>query len=224
MEKIPVAQLSGQTIEHLIAFDDSGILVHRAIAKPLRELISKAADAGIQLRVASGFRSFQRQLAIWNEKVSGTRQVVNETGTPVTLDTLSDTAKLRAILRWSALPGASRHHWGTDLDIWDSAAVPSSYRLQLTSWEYSREGPFAKLEKWLTDNLTESSDFFRPYREDNGGVAPEPWHLSYRPVAQHYQQQMNVDTLRNILATADIALKETVSKHLEEIFARYVLC
>ena len=33
-----------------------------------------------------------------------------------------------AILLWSALPGASRHHWGTDFDVFDRAAVPPDYR------------------------------------------------------------------------------------------------
>ncbi|MCZ8486094.1 D-alanyl-D-alanine carboxypeptidase family protein [Vibrio lentus] len=29
----------------------------------------------------------------------------------------SEQQKLSAILRWSALPGASRHHWGCDFDV-----------------------------------------------------------------------------------------------------------
>jgi hypothetical protein len=37
---------------------------------------------------------------------------------------LGETERLHAILHWSALPGTSRHHWGTDLDIYDPTACP----------------------------------------------------------------------------------------------------
>ena len=32
--------------------------------------------------------------------------------------------------------------------------------------------------------------FFRPYTTDRGGVAPEPWHLSYAPVAARAQARV----------------------------------
>ena len=35
------------------------------------------------------------------------------------------------ILEWSALPGASRHHWGSEFDVFDLAALPEGYRVQL---------------------------------------------------------------------------------------------
>ena len=34
-------------------------------------------------------------------------------------------ARIDAILCWSALPGGSRHHWGTDCDVIDAAALPA---------------------------------------------------------------------------------------------------
>jgi len=38
--------------------------------------------------------------------------------------------KIASILRWSALPGTSRHHWGTDLDIIDAKALTAEMKVQ----------------------------------------------------------------------------------------------
>ena len=46
----------------------------------------------------------------------------------------------RQILRWSALPGGSRHHWGTEIDIFDPDLLPQGQSLQLEPWEYESGG------------------------------------------------------------------------------------
>ncbi|SPY94009.1 D-alanyl-D-alanine carboxypeptidase [Proteus mirabilis] len=66
---------------------------------------------------ASFIRSFERQLAIWNGKFEGTRPVLDAESQPIDIQTLSEGQRCEAILKWSALPGASRHHWGTEIDF-----------------------------------------------------------------------------------------------------------
>ena len=78
---------------------------------------------------------------------------------------------------YSALPGASRHHFGTDLDIYDTRPIDDDYQLQLTPDEYSTMAHLLSL-RWLEHNL-EKYGFYRPYQEYKGGVAPEPWHISH---------------------------------------------
>ena len=95
---------------------------------------------------------------------------------------LDEPAAVEAILLWSALPGASRHHWGTDVDVVDRSACPPGYRPQLMTAEFAPRGIFAKLDGWLAANMGHFG-FFRPYTRDRGGVLPEPWHLSYAPVS-----------------------------------------
>ncbi|WP_350595574.1 M15 family metallopeptidase, partial [Pseudoalteromonas sp. 45-MNA-CIBAN-0466] len=95
-----------------------------------------------------------------------------------------DIDKCIAIMLYSALPGASRHHLGTDLDIYDKSAVSDDYVLQLSPNEYQQGGPFAKLSQWLDTHLAEFG-FYRPYQYDLGGVAPELWHISH--IAQSAQ-------------------------------------
>ena len=69
------------------------------------------------------------------------------------------------------------------MDVVDRAAVAPDYRPQLVPAEFARNGPFARLDAWLAANMG-TFGFFRPYTTDRGGVQPEPWHLSFAPVAE----------------------------------------
>lgn len=198
--------------------------VQPALVAPVQSLAEAARQAGFCFEVASAFRSFERQLAIWNAKARGERPVLNDLGEPLDLTRLSERERAWAILRWSALPGTSRHHWGTDLDVYDSSRFTPGYRLQLTVEETRDQGPCAEFHAWLGQYLRSSQNpgFFRPYAQDRGGVAPEPWHLSYAPLADALAPQMTADTVRPLLLSSDLLLKTTVLENLEEIIERFV--
>lgn len=135
---------------------------------------------------------------------------------------LSDTERLHAILRWSALPGTSRHHWGTDLDIYDPDCLPAGTKLALEPWEYEAGGWFSDLGDWLTDHMNDFG-FFLPYARPVGsgsGVAYEPWHISF--ALESREQRLDPDALALCLQQADIEGKSTILAHLDEILARYV--
>ena len=176
---------------------------------------------GYDLQIASAFRSFERQLVIWNSKVRGDRPVLDEQGQPLNIKNLSEKEKVFAIMRWSALPGCSRHHWGTDMDIWDSAAVPLDYVLQLSPDEYQQDGPFYDLSCWLEEHA-EAFGFVRPYAIDRGGVSPEPWHLSYAPVAQVFDAKLDTQYICKILDNSDLLLRDAILDHLDEIISRFI--
>jgi len=91
---------------------------------PFAALRRAARHAGLELVAVSGFRDFDRQLEIWNAKYAGTRPVLDAAGALLDMAVLEPAQRIDAILRWSALPGASRHHWGTDFDLIDAGAVP----------------------------------------------------------------------------------------------------
>lgn len=197
--------------------------VHREVIDPLLFLTQRAASAGFILKVASSYRSFARQLLIWNNKAQGLRPVLNDVGEIIDINLLSPRDKVFAILRWSALPGASRHHWGTDIDVYGGAHIDPSYQLQLTVAETQGDGPYAEFHRWLNDELVHgSSGFFRPYAPDRGGVAPEPWHLSYAPLAAKFSQQLTSAVLREQIEQTDLELKRVVLDNLDEIFARFI--
>ncbi|MEH8018323.1 M15 family metallopeptidase [Rheinheimera muenzenbergensis] len=212
--------LTGLSEQHLLKRSD-GFMLHKDVAEPFIALCEAAKAAGIELKIVSAFRSYQRQSAIWQAKFSGNRAVYHQDGHLVDISSLTGKAKLDAILLYSALPGASRHHWGTDLDVYDAAAVAADYKPQLEPAEYQHDGPFYRLYQWLCRNAADFG-FFLPYREYQGGVAAEPWHLSYRPVAQQYQAQMTPILLKHCIERHPIAGQSLVLQHLDSIVSQYV--
>lgn len=221
------ATLVGQDEAHLCLPDEAGRLggaVHREVVTPYGALRSAARDAGFDLVIFSGFRSFDRQLSIWNRKAVGQLPVLDSEARPLDIATMAPRELAFAILRWSALPGASRHHWGTDVDVYDAAAKPAGYDVDLVPAEVDPGGMFAPLHEWLDDRIANrtSFGFFRPYDCDRGGVAPERWHLSYAPVANEFLGLMTADLLRSTIEPADMMLKEVVLESIDEIVARFV--
>jgi LAS superfamily LD-carboxypeptidase LdcB len=213
-------QLTGRAEDHLQFVD--GVGLQAACWHALESLQNRAARAGFKLEVASGFRSFERQLAIWNEKARGERPVHDDQDARVDMDQLDDLGKLEAILRYSALPGGSRHHWGTDLDVFDAAAIPEGYRLQLSPMEVAEDGIMGSFHQWLDGELAEGAAFFRPYAADRGGVAVERWHLSFEPLARDCEAGLTVEVLREALASCELELADAVLDRLPALFARYV--
>ena len=199
----------------------SAARVHREVLPALVALQEAAAEEGFVLEVGSGFRSFSRQLLIWNAKARGERPVLDAQERPLSIETLTPLELVHAILRWSALPGASRHHWGTDLDVFDRAALAPGTTFQMRAEESAPGGPFAPLHTWLDANLHRFG-FFRPYAEDRGGVSPERWHLSYAPISVPLQREHSVEQCERALRAADIELGDVVLEHLESIYRRYV--
>lgn len=215
--------LLGLSAADLVYLNVHNCQLHPLAVEPLQSLALAAEKAGFALAVASSYRSFDRQLSIWNNKARGLRPVLDSAGGPLDISCLSDREKIFAILRWSALPGASRHHWGTDLDIYDSSRISVDYSLQLTVEETEGEGPFAEFHQWLSAELEcNSRGFIRPYRAGVGGIAPEPWHLSYAPVANLYAAQLTEAMLRAQLEMTDIALKEVLLQNLSDIYQDYI--
>jgi LAS superfamily LD-carboxypeptidase LdcB len=214
--------LVGKAPEAMVVFGAPGIWVHPEAASALTRLVEAAAKEGLKLEVASGFRDFDRQVTIWNQKARGERPLLDASERTIDPGQLSQEERVFAILRWSALPGASRHHWGTDVDVFDRAALPPGASPQLRREETVPGGIFGRLHGWL-DVHARSFGFYRPYAEDKGGVCPEPWHLSYAPVAQRLQAALSVELLESVVRGSELELKETVLKHLHDIYDRFVV-
>lgn len=197
--------------------------LHADVITPFLLLQAAAREAGFDLQVVSGFRGFDRQLAIWNAKAGGSRAVLDENARPLDMSRLSDSEKALAIMRWSALPGCSRHHWGTDFDIYDAAAVPADYAVQLIPQEVEAGGVFAPMHDWLDDYFRlHRVGFFRPYAEDRGGIAPERWHLSYAPVAIQYEAAFSLQALVALWNERQMALAEAVVALPASTLQRYL--
>ena len=220
-ETIPEALLLGQTIEHLCDDGELNGVLHAQVVEPFLDLRSRAAVAGFDLRIISGFRSFDRQLRIWNAKARGERPVLNDQSCVISMVELTDLQKVGAIMRYSALPGASRHHWGTDFDLYDAAAVGPEYQVQLVPEETRGTGVFANLHRWLDESLP-GTEFYRPYDRDRGGVAVEDWHLSYRPLSACFEKVWTAQMLRFAYQRVDIELADCIMANIDSLHRRFI--
>ena len=217
-------QLTGRDPGALVELHEGQQLLPE-VAQAFQALQADAAGAGFDLAIASSYRSYQRQLLIFNGKAGGQRPVHDDLGQPVPMQDLAPREQLLAILRFSALPGTSRHHWGTDLDVFDRAAVPGDYQLQLSPQEVAPGGVFDALHCWLDERMArnDSHGFFRPYARDRGGVAPERWHLSYAPIAADCGDELSPALLQECWdADDELLLRGEVDSALEEILTRFV--
>ena len=221
MDLLDFEQLTGRTRSHVRELNELQCTLHPQAAQAFVALRAAAATAGLDLAAASSFRDFGRQLLIWNEKYRGRRPLLDLAGAPLDISEMSAAEIVRAILHWSALPGASRHHWGTEIDVIDRAALGPGQHAQLIPAEYGAEGVFRQLDQWLTEHAA-GFGFFRPYDRDRGGVQPEPWHLSFAPVSAAALTALTAEVLAQALTGVDLAGAEAVWPQLAEIHERYV--
>ena len=123
---------------------------------------------------------------------------------------LTPRQRIEAILLWSALPGASRHHWGTDLDLVDRRAGGAGYRGQTDARGVcARRSRLRTLNLWLTEHAPRFG-FFRPFQGVRSGVQPEPWHFSFAPIAEQARRRLTPQVLRSALGGAALLGKEAV--------------
>jgi len=214
-------ELTGRARTHLTEPPGARCLVHRDAADAFLAMREAALQAGMELEAASAFRDFERQRQLWNAKFTGERPLLNAQGRIMDTASLDEMQRVAAILLWTALPGASRHHWGTDLDVIDRTAMTPGYEVQLAPQEYAPGGPFGRLTQWLDENMRHFG-FFRPYATGKGGVRPEPWHISYAPVSRQAQRDLDLGTLAEALQGQEVLGLHAIVARLPEIHERYV--
>ena len=232
------AQVSPPTpsAEQLLGLDDAhvlsagalpglGVPLHPAAGRAFLRLRAAAASAGFDLRALSGHRSFERQLAIVNDKADGRRTLLDAVERPLDPAALSPRQRLRALLRWSALPGASRHHWGSEADVCDAAAPPQAGCEALTLAE--AQGPSAALHAWLDERMaTDGAEgFVRPYAAATDSIGAEPWHLSYAPLSSRCGTALTTtggESLRDLLRASEFALRDVLLADWAQCYRDFV--
>ena len=159
--------------------DKESIYLRKETYQAFIRMAQSAQEAGITLRIISATRNFDAQKRIWEAKWNGERTVAGEN-----LAQAIPNSKQRAlkILEYSSMPGTSRHHWGTDIDL---NALSNSYFV-------SGEGQ--KVYAWLVEHAG-TYGFCQVYTELGedrpDGYHEEKWHWSYLPLAQQFLRQYN---------------------------------
>ncbi len=215
-------ELTGRSRTHVTQFDSPRFAAQREVGLAFLAMREDAKKAGIDLLPFSTFRDFRTQLRIWNGKFSGKKPLYDINGIPRLQENLDDNQIIDFILNWSALPGGSRHQWGTEIDVVDGAAMPTGYEPKLLPEETIEGGIFHPLHLWLEENIARYG-FFRPYKFFKGGMYPEPWHLSYAPLSTKALKQVSPKLLRDAVIDAEISGKALVLERISEIYERHIL-
>jgi LAS superfamily LD-carboxypeptidase LdcB len=218
-------QLIGVDDSHLCQLEyreNSNQLVHPEVKIDLQRLLHAAEDDGVTIAIVSSYRSFERQLTIWNEKWQGHRAVVSRHGRTLNLEQLSDIEKYKAICLWSALPGLSRHHWGTDFDIFSQQAIDEGHKVALSPSEFSKGNVCSELNDWLDTNLSRFG-FFRPYLTYRQGVSDEPWHISHQSTTHNILNNFPYEECRNWIEKSEIKSRDFIINHLDHYREKYFL-
>ena len=107
--------------------------------------------------------------------------------------------------------------------MYDQKSVESSgHKFALITPEYQENGVCYELNCWLAKNA-DKFGFTRPYQHYSGGVAPEPWHLSYYPIAREILNTLDLNLLYGQLQKTDIGGKGLILANLESLFIQYTL-
>src|SRR5712671_758071 len=140
-------EITGRARGHIVALEEPRCALHYEAIASFLAMRDAAAREGIAVGARSSFRDFATQITIWNGKWRGERPLRNRGGELLERKQIADRDMVDAILAWSAVPGGSRHHWGSELDVVDTLAIPSGYEVQLVTEEYTANGVFARLSQ-----------------------------------------------------------------------------
>ena len=178
------------------------------VHKAFQQMSASALKQGIKIKVVSSYRSFEKQKNIWNNKFIR-----------FTTKGMNDKAAINKIIEYSTLPGTSRHHWGTDIDIID--AGPPEEGDVLLPHKFHNNGPYNNLREWME---THSKDygFHLPYNRDENrtGFKYEPWHYSYAPRSiPMLNQYLNLDH-RKLILSSDLYGAEVIDHEFLESYIK----
>ena len=145
-------------------------LLNEAYLK-FKQMQNDAKKEGVEIEIVSGYRSYEKQKDIWNNKYNKNFE-----------NGILGIKNINRIIEYSTLPGTSRHHWGTDIDIIDKRFVPKGDLL--IEKNYAENGIYSQLFYWMKKN-SKKYGFYLVYDDSpkRKGFKFEPWHYSYKPLS-----------------------------------------
>ena len=171
---LTTSQLLGLKTPHgMISDPESGQFALKQVMESYWKLKGQASQDGWHLILVSAHRTFYSQRRIWNDYDKPLRK----------MSSLSEKARVRSIMSVVSVPGLSRHHWGTDLDISEE-----SLRGQLLKINPDTPKKVLDFYRWMEENAPRFG-FCKVYLGKRGAVVDEPWHWSYFPFSRVYTKQ-----------------------------------
>jgi LAS superfamily LD-carboxypeptidase LdcB len=204
-EKYNKNQLIGKENSAIIG-DTYTSKMHKEAKVAFEKMKVAALKDGINIEVVSAYRSFQKQKSIFENKY----KIFTQEG-------LTPIEAVEKIIEYSTIPGTSRHHWGTDIDIID-ANYPKPKSV-LKEGNFYDNGPYCKLKEWM-DRHSEFYGFYEVYTKNpkRKGFKYEPWHFSYAPVSIPMLEAYQKLDIKSILKEEKILGHECFT---EEFIVKY---
>ncbi len=159
-------------------YDGKDIYLQKTTYAAYKKMYAAALKDSIKLNIVSGTRSFYDQSAIWEKKWK-----------EAPFSTIKNpAARVTEILKWSSMPGTSRHHWGSDMDL--VSVQP----------EYFNTPAGKKMYAWMQKNAA-TYGFYQPFTAGRKtGYQEEKWHWSYLPLSKiylnEYVKQITYDNIK----------------------------
>ncbi len=164
----------------LVTFE--GVLVSKRIIPDLKKLLQAAHKDGLRLKVMSGYRSYDRQAALFDTYVKKERQK----DPSLTMNKANKRANT-----YSALAGHSEHQLGTTVDVLSEE----------NGYIFSSDKPL-RYAVWLEKNA-HRYNFNISYRKDSKEYIYEPWHIRWYPKG-HLPTQNSLNTKSSAASLIDL--------------------
>lgn len=186
-----------------------GMYLRKETLAAFVKMYDAAKSEGVNLKIISATRNFSEQKAIWEAKWNGSR-LVNGKNLAQTISDRVERAK--TILRYSSMPGTSRHHWGTDMDL---NSLENAYFT-------TAEGK--KVYEWLKINAA-TFGFCQPYSVKNenrpNGYEEEKWHWSYTPLSsailEEYAHKIKLEHITGFTGSETAAKLHIIEHYVKGI-------
>jgi len=157
--------------------------LRKEVYKAFIKMYNAALKDSVKLCIISATRNFDYQKRLWEEKWDGEKQVDGQN-----VSNYDSLPRVKMIMKYMTMPGTSRHHWGTDIDL--NSADPDYY--------FTDEGD--KLYKWLKANASKFG-FCQPYVLNYNykpfNIQEERWHWSYLPLAKVFLENYKAKVTYN---------------------------
>ena len=183
-----------------------GMLMRKDAYTQFVKMYEAAKKDGVYLKIISATRPFHHQKRIWNAKWTGKRKVDGKLLAKAVRDPEGRALK---ILRWSSMPGTSRHHWGTDID------------LNNLNNSYFATGTGKKMYDWLVANASTYGfcQVYSPKDEKRpDGYQEEKWHWSYIPVSKKltnlYKEKIKNGDIKGFEGAESAEMIDVVQKYV----------
>ena len=160
------------------------------------EMNYEAKKSDMNIRVVSSYRSFNHQNLIWTRKYKRYRS-----------RNLSSQQAIQYNIRYTAIPGSSRHHWGTEIDVVNGSIKTSKYPLNTKN--FHGYGIYKSFREWM-DSHAHKFGYYQVYTNDHQrrGFKYEPWHYSFAELAKPMLKEYKERDVQKILKQQELLGKQ----------------